>query len=305
MKNLILLLILLVFGSSAFSQNDSITVVVPGFTNDQTVLDDFTKKAIALYEADNYKGMYDMVEYKKFKKTTLVDYKEGSRKRKGGIDIENLKAGNLILGKLYLCGQCPNLHLTTATGFVINADGTCVTNNHVFNEFSKDNPTYYLSVFAMDHEGNVYPIKEVLAANKDHDLAVFKIETDKPLTPLTLGERAEVGSNIHLLSHPDRMYYTYTKGYITRSYLNGTTKSPRHSISADFAKGSSGAPIFNDKEEVIGVVSSTRTIKYSSSGNTQMVVKEIIPIELLKEMCSNEASFNREKRGVPGGFPSF
>ena len=54
------------------------------------------------------------------------------------------------------------------------------------------------------------------------------------------------------------------------------------SITADFAVGSSGAPILNNSGEVVGVVSSTFIIP--NKRNSQMVIKEIIPINSLKKL---------------------
>ena len=62
----------------------------------------------------------------------------------------------------------------------------------------------------------------------------------------------------------------------------------RMSITADYAKGSSGAPVLNNNGEVIGVVSSTNSIYYNKvkgrEENLQMVVKNCIPINALRRL---------------------
>jgi len=264
-------------------------------TNDGVRLNYITQQASKLFDSNEFTGIKDLSDQMKNHNNIVVDYlSEKSKKGKKHINIGELKEGVLIIAKLFLCDKCPNYHVGTASGFVLTEDGICATNQHVFRSF-KDDPVTYLSVYAIDHKGNVYPVQEVLAADESHDLAIFKVKTDTQLTPCVLGENAQVGDDIQLLSHPDKMFYTYTKGYVTRLYEHPKQKTARQSITAEFAKGSSGAPLFNTKGEVVGVVSATRTITYRKDSGVQMVVREIIPVNSLKLMCSSNTS-NRDNK---------
>ena len=142
----------------------------------------------------------------------------------------------------------------------------------------------------MDYKGNVYSIEKVLAANEEDDLAILKLRNAE-LTPMALGKPANVGADVWVISHPDRKMYMMTKGMVSRYniILDKNRKSARRmSITADYAKGSSGAPVFNRKGQVVGVVSSTNSIYYNivngKKENLQMVVKNCIPVESIHEL---------------------
>ena len=184
----------------------------------------------------------------------------------------------LVIGRLYNCGKCSKWHTSTASAFAIHRDGIIVTNHHVL---EKDDGEI---LGAMDYKGNVYSIEKVLAANEEDDLAILKLRNAE-LTPMALGKPANVGSDVWVISHPDRKMYMMTKGMVSRyNMILDKNRKPgrRMSITADYAKGSSGAPVFNRKGQVVGVVSSTNSIYYNivngKKENLQMVVKNCIPV---------------------------
>ena len=188
------------------------------------------------------------------------------------------------MGRLYNCGKCSKWHTSTASAFAIGKDGIIVTNYHVL---EKDEGEI---LGAMDYKGNVYSIANVLAASEEDDLAILKLRNAE-LTPMALGKPANVGSNVWVLSHPDRKMYMMTNGMVSRYNIvlvNKQKLGRRMSITADYAKGSSGAPVFNRKGQVVGVVSSTNSIYYNTENgkkeNIQMVVKNCIPVESIHKL---------------------
>ena len=190
----------------------------------------------------------------------------------------------LVIGRLYNCGKCSKWHTSTASAFVISRDGIIVTNHHVLENDDGE------ILGAMDYKGNVYSIEKVLAANEEDDLAILKLRNAE-LTPMALGKPANVGSDVWVISHPDRKMYMMTKGMVSRyNMIMDKNRKPgrRMSITADYAKGSSGAPVFNRKGQVVGVVSSTNSIYYNvvngKKENLQMVVKNCIPVESIHKL---------------------
>jgi len=190
----------------------------------------------------------------------------------------------LVLGRLYNCGKCSKWHTSMASAFAIGQDGIIVTNHHVL---EKDEGEI---LGAMDAEGRVYGVEKVLAANQEDDLVILKLR-DAKLMPMALAKPANVGADVWVISHPNRKLYTMTKGLVSRYQMifkNGQKPGRRMSITADYAKGSSGAPVFNRNGQVVGVVSSTSSIYYSVENgkkeNLQMVVKNCIPVESIHEL---------------------
>ncbi|MBR8534274.1 trypsin-like peptidase domain-containing protein [Carboxylicivirga sediminis] len=204
----------------------------------------------------------------------------------GAAFYQQFKSGVLLMGKMYKCGHCPKDHISAASAFVISDDGICVTNYHVFKSYDPSRPNNYTTFFVMDSERNVYPVTEVLAGSKKDDLAVFKIDTKgKILNALSLGNQKVTGEHVNLISHPDGRFYSYTQGDINRTYFKPGSSKIRQSISANFAAGSSGAPIMDKSGNVIGIVAGTQNITYGPNGGIyQMTINEIIPVSQLKEL---------------------
>ncbi len=201
------------------------------------------------------------------------------------------KPGVLVVASVYKCDKCDKWHTGPASGFAITADGVFVTNHHVV-----DNKARHTLV-AMTAAGDVYPVEEVLAASKADDVAIGRLDLPEgaELTALPLRADAPTGTPVTVISHPARQFYTLTQGYVSR-YFKGAARVGRKTnvinqlaIDADYAKGSSGGPIFDDRGNVIGMVKSTRSIYYSKDDdghqqNLQMVLKQCPPAAAILDL---------------------
>jgi S1-C subfamily serine protease len=244
------------------------------------------------------KGLEGLVEGKKI--TSLAELNKQLNRKKAKVAItekkpsrfssdeiyERCKSSVLMIGRIYKCDKCTKWHVGSASAFAITSDGIIATNYHVVE--NKDGAT----LGAMDLSGKTYAVSEVLAASKSDDVAILRLKGAK-LTPLPLaGEAAPVGSAVNVISHPDGRYFTMTKGDVSRYYLSRAKNmtAPRMAITADYAKGSSGAPVLNAEGEVVGMVSATNSIYYSKvrgqNQNLQMVIKSCIPVEAIKKLLN-------------------
>ena len=150
---------------------------------------------------------------------------------------------------------------TYATAWVLAADGVLVTNWHVFEDLNDD------EVYgAADRDGNVYPLTDFLGGDKAADVAVFRIAA-KDLTPLPVATApAEIGSWVGVISHPGDQFYLFTQGAVTR-YSTNTNDDKKvekwMGITAEYASGSSGAPVLNKYGAVTGMAALTLSLDAS------------------------------------------
>jgi serine protease Do len=195
------------------------------------------------------------------------------------------------IGSIFQCGKCDEWHSGgAASGWIASPDGLIVTNAHLF-ENGKNDP---LAVMMLD--GEIFPVKGIVAADKEKDIAILRIDSGKKTLPaLPLANSAEPGEEVYVISHPQGQFYCLTSGKISRFHRNHLKEDEPPtdwmSITADFAGGSSGGPVLNKNGEVVGMVASTLTAyseasdcKTNPGPDVQMVFKDCIPLTSLRAM---------------------
>ena len=196
--------------------------------------------------------------------------------------FESVHMSVLVLGTLYQCGSCVEWHLSAATGFALTADGAVATCYHVVHR-----PGHGVMV-AMTGDGKMFGVREVLAADQAHDVAIVRID-GRGLTPLPVATNAPTGSPVFVVSHPSKNYYTFTSGMIARHFYNeeGGHRARMMSITADFGRGSSGCPVFNESGAVIAMADSiVPTTSKSPQGEVMhsIVFKHARPVDALLKL---------------------
>ena len=136
------------------------------------------------------------------------------------------------------------------SGFVISGDGYVVTNNHVIEGATK---------IRVRLDGRYYDA-QLKGADPSTDLALLKIETDRSLPFLELGdsERLRVGDYVMAIGNPLLLDHTVTVGVVSaKGRAIGLTQdvSFENFIQTDAAinRGNSGGPLVNLQGEVIGI----------------------------------------------------
>lgn len=196
------------------------------------------------------------------------------------------KESVVVVAGLYKCNKCSHWHADIASGFVISSDGVVVTNYHVVDSSAER------VMVIMTADSHVYSVQRVLASSRDDDLAILQVDA-AGLRPLALAPdaaAAPVGSAVSIVSHPDGRFYCYTAGVVSR-YMRTKLwgeEVDAVAVTAEYARGSSGAPVLNHQGQVVAVVSSTESIYYSEDGqrqrDLQMVFRTCIPARSLVKM---------------------
>src|SRR5260221_388886 len=192
------------------------------------------------------------------------------------------EAATVVLGEFYREGKSRKDEFSTAAGgFLVTPDGACVTSLHVVNGKGAR------GFVALTRDGRVLPVREVLAADPLEDLVILQLDVPEgeALSSLPLAvDPAPVGSPVGVMSHPDERFYLFTMGSVGRHTVWRERGGSEHfmSITADFAKGSSGCPVLDERGAVVGVANNTESIYYDDNGkprqtDTQMVVKNATP----------------------------
>jgi S1-C subfamily serine protease len=268
------------------ARSDSVHSIEPSSIEDRSLLAHLVREGTILLEQGRLAEMDTLIEQLDNPHCQL-DLPDRKSTADDPVEIyAKARDGVVVVGGLYKCKRCTKWHASAASGFVITATGAVVTNYHVI-----DNPDKKALV-VMTSDRRVFPVERVLAANRTIDLAILKVGAKglKPLPVAVTTDAARVGAPIGVISHPARRFYCFTSGVISR-YMRIRSEGEEIdalSITADYAHGSSGAPVLNREGQVVAVVKSTESI-YSSVGpgktkNLQMVFKTCLPAKHLLQL---------------------
>jgi S1-C subfamily serine protease len=196
------------------------------------------------------------------------------------------EAATVIIGEFYKDKKTTGFS-SAAGGFFVTETGALVTSRHVITE--KDSRGFV----ALLRDGRVFAIRETLAVNEAEDLAVLQLDVPDGTKFPTLSlapDPAPVGASVAVMSHPEEHFFMLTTGVVGRHTLWHDEKGESHfmSINADFAKGSSGCPVFDESGTVVGVVNNTESIYFDDDKkkqtDLQMVVKNVTPSWIVRRL---------------------
>jgi putative serine protease PepD len=186
----------------------------------------------------------------------------------------------------------------SGTGFVIDTQGTIVTNAHVVGASSQASVRFGDSGATVD--------AEVLGSDPSTDLAVLRVDPSRVRTlhPLTLAdsENVRVGDEVVAIGHPFGLDRTATAGIV--SGLGREIQSPNgfsidEVIQTDAAinPGNSGGPLVDGRGRVVGVNSQIAT---AGAGGGNVGVGFAVPANTVREVVPRLASGQRIDRPYLG-----
>jgi serine protease Do len=154
------------------------------------------------------------------------------------------------------------------SGFIVDPKGYIITNYHVVDKADE----IYVKLSTDPDTTDLGRKARVIGVDKATDLAVIKIETDKPLPTVKLGnsDGTAVGDWVIAIGSPFSLSQTVTAGIISaknRTIEQGVAGQFQHFLQTDAAinPGNSGGPLLNMNSEVVGV----NTAIYTQSSGYQ------------------------------------
>jgi S1-C subfamily serine protease len=182
------------------------------------------------------------------------------------------------------------------SGFLIDADGHILTNNHVVDgaqtievTFGGTDKTRYKAKF--------------IGADTRNDIALLKIDLGAhKFAPLTLGDSTglQVGQRVLAIGNPFGLQSTLTTGVVSalgRTVQTGDETFIDQAIQTDAAinPGNSGGPLLDSRGEVIGIDSAITSPTQSSAG-----IGFAIPINTARRVAEDLITQGRVRRATFG-----
>jgi serine protease Do len=181
----------------------------------------------------------------------------------------------------------PDKSIWYGTGFIVSTDGYVVTNKHVVH-----NGVSFTVTFS---DGTQLPA-DLIAQSCCADIAVLKIEGDRPFHPVKIGDSDTLrqGDFVIAIGNPLGFQSTVSTGIISALNRDFHFTQFDDYIQTDAAinEGNSGGPMFNAQGEVVGVNSALYTTA-TSTGNIGIGLA--IPINDAKFIVTHIQEFRSGK----------
>ncbi|MGC1412828.1 MAG: DegQ family serine endoprotease [Acetobacteraceae bacterium] len=186
----------------------------------------------------------------------------------------------------------PQAHAIEArgSGFIVDANGTIVTNNHVVKDAK--------SVSVTLDDGTQLPAK-VIGRDARTDIAVLKIDAHKQLPYIQLGNSANVkpGEWVVAMGNPFGLGGSVTAGIVSASGrdIGAGPYDQFIQVDAPINQGNSGGPLFTQDGKVIGM----NTAILSPSGGS-VGIGFAIPSDMIHTVVSQLEKTGKVTRGYIG-----
>lgn len=130
-----------------------------------------------------------------------------------------------------------------------------------------------LEFTAEDSKGNIFKMTK-LYDSPNFDISFMRIEEGHNLVPVILAENvAEIGDKIFMISHPANFNFSYTEGYVVNIPIlfEKDEFAMMHNIGRFY--GSSGAGIFSEEGEIVGLMNALLPDSSIAIGHTVEAIK--------------------------------
>jgi serine protease Do len=176
------------------------------------------------------------------------------------------------------------------SGFIIDASGVVVTNNHVISDADEIN--------VILNDGTKLKA-EIIGRDQKTDIALLRVKPDKPLRAVKFGdsEKLRLGEWVIAIGNPFSLGGTVTAGIVSARNRDINSGPYDNYIQTDAAinRGNSGGPLFSLEGEVIGI----NTAIISPSGGS-IGIGFAVPSKTAMPVIEQLRQFGETRRGWLG-----
>jgi S1-C subfamily serine protease len=228
------------------------------------------KAAVELQKAGSLLGAAAVKVQMEKKQSCVLDLPAPHTEKLAPRDLwKRARAAHLRIGWLFKDSDKPNWQITLSGGYVISADGAVATCYHVVEPGGPEMKDAVL--IAATDDDKVLPVTEILAASHDTDTCILRVKSDEKLTALPLSLDVMPGDPVYCFSEP-----AGRRGFFSASIVNRFVQRPVArlrkkdpvpeklptylEVGADWAPGSSGAAVLDERGNAVGHVATVESI---------------------------------------------
>ncbi|WP_422348242.1 trypsin-like peptidase domain-containing protein [Flagellimonas sp.] len=207
------------------------------------------------------------------------------------VHVKNLsthKGSNSLSDFFYGFERQQTPQIGTGSGVIISPDGFIVTNNHVIANASQLEVTL--------NNKKTYEA-EVIGADSNTDIALLKIDVDRPLPYLAFGDsdNSRVGEWVLAVGNPFSLTSTVTAGIVSAKARSLGRNQSFIQTDAAVNPGNSGGALVNTNGDLIGI-----NTAITSQTGSYVGYAFAVPSNIAKKVVEDIMEFGNVQRGLLG-----
>ncbi len=208
------------------------------------------------------------------------------------VHVKNMTVsrGNPIAEFFYGSEASQRPQIGTGSGVIISQDGYIVTNNHVIAK---------ASALEVTLNNNKSYKAEVVGADPSSDIALLKVDVEKPLPYLAFGDsdHAKIGEWVLAVGNPFNLTSTVTAGIVSAKARSISPGRNQSFIQTDAAvnPGNSGGALVNTNGDLIGI-----NTAITSQTGSYVGYSFAVPSNIAKKVVDDLLEYGKVQKGILG-----
>ncbi len=208
------------------------------------------------------------------------------------VHVKNMtiSRGNPIAEFFYGSEASQRPQIGTGSGVIISPDGYIVTNNHVIAK---------ATALEVTLNNNSSYEAEVIGADPSSDIALLKIDVERPLPYLAFGDsdNAKIGEWVLAVGNPFNLTSTVTAGIVSAKARSISPGRNQSFIQTDAAvnPGNSGGALVNTNGDLIGI-----NTAITSQTGSYVGYSFAVPSNIAKKVVDDLLEYGKVQKGILG-----